>query len=115
MATIAERFDAVLNALTEPVVLTAQQRQTVYESYFAQAADAQLKQVLGVANLTLLANGDVDRSAVTVGQKKGMFLWRKRYETKMVVLQVQREAEVAAAEAATAANLAAAEAGSGLS
>jgi hypothetical protein len=114
MATIAARFDAVLDALTDPLVLTAGQRQTVYEAYFAQTTDAQLRNVLGDANLVFLSDGTVDRTQVSTVQKKGMFLWRRREESRVVVNQVNLANEQAIADAQAKANAASATAGTGL-
>jgi len=102
MATITQRYDAVIDALTDPAVLTAGAKQKVYEATLIQSTDEQLKSVLGVENLTLLPDGSVDRALVSIAQQKGMYLWRIRYGTRTMVEQVQREIDNAAALAAAA-------------
>lgn len=98
MATPIVRFNAVIDAYTDPIVLSNAKRMEISEAYMAQATDENILAAVPLA--PRLPNGKVDRAAMTNTQVAEVVLARWLYDAKVV----RRAFKVAEADSQNTAN-----------
>lgn len=87
MANCLDRFNALVDALLDPVVLSNARRLEIGDAYVWEATEANIAQALaanGLPAAPLLGSGLIDRASLSNNQRAAVVLWRHLYDAKQV-------------------------------